>query len=95
MPIRQLFKPGRTVFSIELFPSKTDKGVENLKNRLSRIHAHAPDYISVTYGAAGGTRHNTLDICAYIKQNLGLEAMAHLTCAFQSQTNPHPAVVRD
>ena len=80
MLIRQLFQSGRTLFSLELFPPKTEKGVENLKRRLTEIHAFAPDYISVTYGAAGGTRHNTLDICAYIKQKLGIEAMAHLTC---------------
>ena len=86
MLIRQLFQPGRALFSLELFPPKTDKGVENLKKRLIAIRAFAPDYISVTYGAAGGTRHNTLDVCAYIKQELGIETMAHLTCVSHTRS---------
>ena len=89
MHISQLFQPGRTLFSIELFPPKTDKGVENLKARLVRIREFAPDYISVTYGAAGGTRHNTLDVCRYIRQELGMEAMAHLTCVAHTRGEIH------
>ena len=80
MHVRHLFRPGRPVFSIELFPPKTPQGVENLKKRLLDIRSFAPDYISVTYGAGGSTRQGTLEICAYIKQRLGMEVSAHLTC---------------
>jgi len=80
MRIRDLFRKDRPLFSIELFPPKTPAGIENLKARLAEIRAHEPDFVSVTYGAGGGTRHSTREICAYIKNDLRLEAMAHLTC---------------
>ena len=80
MRIADLFPIKRPLFSIELFPPRTPDGVSNLKAKLDEIAAHRPDYISVTYGAGGGTRHTTREICAYIKQELGIEAMAHLTC---------------
>jgi methylenetetrahydrofolate reductase (NADPH) len=85
MRIRDLFRRERPLFSIELFPPKTGAGIDALKERLTEIRAHAPDFVSVTYGAGGGTRHSTRDICAYIKRDLGLEAMAHLTCAAHSR----------
>ena len=85
MRIVELFSTHRPLFSIELFPPKTPEGVSKLKEKLDEIAAHSPDYISVTYGAGGGTRHTTREICAHIKQRLGIEAMAHLTCVSHSQ----------
>jgi len=85
MHIRDLFRIYKPLFSIELFPPKTDEGVRNLKNKLWEIRTFAPEYISVTYGAGGGTRSNTLEICRYIKQKLGTECMPHLTCVAHSQ----------
>lgn len=86
-PVRivDMFQPGKPVFSIELFPPKTPEGVDNLKNKLVEIAAHQPDYISVTYGAAGGTRHTTQEICEYIKHDVHIEPMAHLTCVAQNR----------
>jgi methylenetetrahydrofolate reductase (NADPH) len=81
MRIRDLFRPNWPLFSIELFPPKTPAGIDALKAKLVEIRAHEPDFISVTYGAAGGTRTTTREICAHIKRDLGMEAMAHLTCA--------------
>ena len=85
MLIRDLFRSDRPLFSIELFPPKTEKGVENLKRKLREIQPYHPDFISVTYGAAGGTRHTTSEITAYIHQELGMEAMPHLTCVSHSR----------
>ncbi|MDH4121623.1 MAG: methylenetetrahydrofolate reductase [NAD(P)H] [Deltaproteobacteria bacterium] len=85
MRIKDFFQPGRTVFSIEVFPPKTPQGVENLKEKLKVFAAHQPHFISVTYGAAGGTRHTTGEISAHIKQNLGVEVLAHLTCVAHTQ----------
>ncbi|HUJ73993.1 MAG TPA: methylenetetrahydrofolate reductase [bacterium] len=81
MHIRDLFRQGSPLFSIELFPPKTPEGVAGLKDKLQEIRAHRPDFISVTYGAGGGTRHTTHEICAHIQAPLGMVAMAHLTCA--------------
>jgi methylenetetrahydrofolate reductase (NADH) len=89
MRIAQTFRPNRPLFSIELYPPRTPDGVSNLKHKLVEIAAHHPDYISVTYGAAGGTRHTTREICAFIKQELGIEAMAHLTCVAHSRGEIH------
>ena len=89
MRIAQMFRPDRPLFSIELYPPKTPDGVRNLKHKLEEIAAHHPDYISVTYGAGGGTRHTTREICAFIKQELGIEAMAHLTCVAHSRGEIH------
>lgn len=85
MRIPDLFQPDRPVFSIELYPPKTPEGVDNLKAKLDEIAAHHPDYISVTYGAGGGTRSTTREICRYIKNELGVEVMAHLTCVAHSR----------
>lgn len=85
MRIPQLYRQKPPVFSIELFPPKTEKGIESLKEKLAEICAHEPDFISVTYGAGGGTRHTTLEICNHIKNTLQTEVMAHLTCAAHSR----------
>jgi len=68
------------VFSFEFFPPKTDEGMENLKHTLHDLRDDEPAYVSVTYGAAGSTRERTVEITKWIKQELGIEAMAHLSC---------------
>ncbi len=80
MHIGKLYIPNRPVFSIELFPPKTPEGLSTLKARLSEVRDHKPDYMSVTYGAGGGNRKYTLDICTALMQDFGIEALAHLTC---------------
>jgi len=80
MRIQDMFRPHWPLFSIELFPPKTVAGIDALKAKLVEIRAHEPDFVSVTYGAAGGTRHTTREICIHIRRDLGMEAMAHLTC---------------
>ena len=68
------------VFSFEFFPPKTDEGEQNLRAALSALRELEPDFVSVTYGAAGSTRGRTLELTKWIKQELGVEAMAHLSC---------------
>jgi len=81
MRIRDLFRPNWPLFSIELFPPKTPAGIDSLKSKLVEIRAHEPDFVSVTYGAGGGTRHTTRAICSHIVRDLDMVAMAHVTCA--------------
>jgi methylenetetrahydrofolate reductase (NADPH) len=72
---------GRPTISFEFFPPKTPDGEETLFTRtLPELRALGPDFISVTYGAGGSTRDKTLRIVARARRELGLEAMAHLTC---------------
>ena len=67
--------------SFEVFPPKTDIGFQKVLEATDRIAELNPSYISVTYGAGGGTSKNTAKIAAHIKEDLGVESLAHLTCA--------------
>ena len=70
----------RPVFSFEFFPPKTDEGEANLRDALSALRALEPDFASVTYGAGGTTRDRTLGVTKWLEREVGIEAMAHLTC---------------
>jgi methylenetetrahydrofolate reductase (NADPH) len=80
MRIDRILDERRPVFSFEFFPPKTDEGMEQLKQTLHDLKEDDPAYVSVTYGAAGATRDRTVEITRWIKQDLGVEAMAHLSC---------------
>jgi methylenetetrahydrofolate reductase (NADPH) len=73
------------VFSFEFLPPKTDEGERNLRAALEKLIALEPDFVSVTYGAGGSTRQRTVELTKWIKQDLGIEAMAHLTCVGASR----------
>jgi methylenetetrahydrofolate reductase (NADPH) len=80
MRISDLLERQRPVFSFEFFPPKTDEGQATLRNTLEVLKDDEPDYVSVTYGAGGTTRNRTVEITKTIKGDLGIEAMAHLSC---------------
>ncbi len=81
MRIAELFSDQSSpVFSFEFFPPKTDAGHESLLRTIAELAPLEPGYVSVTYGAGGSTRDRTIDLVSHIKNNLGIEAMAHLTC---------------
>ena len=80
MRIDEILRDRRPVFSFEFFPPKTDDGQTNLRATLDALSGDNPDFVSVTYGALGSTRDRTIDIVKWIKQDLGIEAMAHFTC---------------
>ena len=73
------------VFSFEFFPPKTDDGERVLGAALESLRQFEPDFVSVTYGAGGSTRDRTVKLTKWIKQELGIEAMAHLTCVGASR----------
>ena len=68
------------VFSFEFFPPKTPAGEANLYAAVEQLRPLDPAYVSVTYGAGGSTRGKTLEIVSRIRDEYGLEAMAHFTC---------------
>ena len=80
MQIAQLLEQRRPAFSFEFFPPKTDDGQRTLEGTLAVLGGDQPDYVSVTYGAGGTTRNRTVEITKWLKQDLGIEAMAHLSC---------------
>jgi methylenetetrahydrofolate reductase (NADPH) len=77
---------GRPVISFEFFPPKTAEGDRNLLEKtIPALLKMQPDYCSVTYGAGGSTRENTLMIVDRIQRQHGLTAVAHLTCVCATQ----------
>src|SRR5947209_1963997 len=77
------------VFSFEFFPPKTEEGERNLRATLEDLKAFEPDFVSVTYGAGGSTRGRTVQLTKWIKQELGIEAMGHLSCVGSSRDELH------
>ena len=71
---------GKTFYSFEFFPPKTDFGLDNLYNRIDRMASLQPAYIDITWGAGGSTSYKTLEMCKTIQKYFGLEVMMHLTC---------------
>jgi methylenetetrahydrofolate reductase (NADPH) len=80
---------GEPVFSFEFFPPKTDEGERNLRETLEDLRAFDPDFVSVTYGAGGSTRNRTVELTHWIKRDLGIEAMAHLSCVGSTREELH------
>ncbi len=75
----------RPTISFEFYPPKSDDGWNDLRATLERTKSLKLDFVSVTYGAGGSTRSKTVEICAEIQRDLGLAAMAHLTCVGHSR----------
>ena len=77
------------VFSFEFFPPKTEEGERNFWNALGELRALEPAFVSVTYGAGGSTKDKTLEIVTRIREQYGIEAMAHFTCV-SATVGPSP-----
>lgn len=71
--------------SFEFYPPKTDEGWSDLRQTLLASDALGLDFVSVTYGAGGSTREKTVDLCAEIRRDHGIDTMAHLTCVGHSR----------
>jgi methylenetetrahydrofolate reductase (NADPH) len=84
--IAELFERAEPVFSFEFFPPKTARGVENLYQTIGQLRELEPSFVSVTYGAGGTTRDLTVDLVTRIRSEIGIEAMAHLTCVGAGRT---------
>ena len=80
MKIIDIIKSGKPTLSFEVFPPKTDSSFESVKYATEEIAKLRPSFMSVTYGAGGGTSKYTLDIAENIKKNYGVPTLAHLTC---------------
>lgn len=80
MKIIDLLKRESLSLSFEVFPPKTDTTFENVRVATEEIAKLHPSFMSVTYGAGGGTSKYTLDIAKRIKQQYGVPSLAHLTC---------------
>lgn len=73
-------KKGKHIISYEVFPPKNDMDFNSLYQTIEDLKDINPDYVSVTYGAGGSNRNKTLEIASTIKNKMGIEVVAHLTC---------------
>ena len=80
MKITQLLQEDKVTLSLEVFPPKKDTAVEQVSRSVREIAALQPDFMSVTYGAGGGTSAYTVQIAKDIKAEYNVPSMAHLTC---------------
>ncbi len=81
MRIRDVINRGWPLFSFEFFPPKTDEGAKGLMHTVQDLNeVWRPDFVSVTYGAGGGTRERTIEMVTRLQGELGIRTMAHLTC---------------
>ena len=80
MKIIDIINAGKPTLSFEVFPPKTDSSFESVKFATEEIAKLHPSFMSVTYGAGGGTSKYTLEIAENIKKNYDVPTLAHLTC---------------
>ncbi|MBE6775515.1 MAG: methylenetetrahydrofolate reductase [NAD(P)H] [Ruminococcaceae bacterium] len=80
MKIIDIINSGKPMLSMEVFPPKTDDTFETVKEATEKIALLKPSYMSVTYGAGGGTSEYTAFIAENIEKNCGVPALAHLSC---------------
>ena len=80
MKITEILNTEKLLLSFEVFPPKTETAFESVKEATEEIAKLQPSFMSVTYGAGGGTSKYTLDIAKNIKDMYGVPTLAHLTC---------------
>ncbi len=80
MKIIDLLKKDELSLSFEVFPPKTESKYDSVKSATEEIAKLCPAFMSVTYGAGGGTSRYTLDIAKNIKERYNVPSIAHLTC---------------
>ncbi|MBC8287809.1 MAG: methylenetetrahydrofolate reductase [NAD(P)H] [Nitrospinae bacterium] len=85
MKIDEKLSSSSPIFSFEFFPPKDAAGFATLYESIARLKPCAPGFVSVTYGAGGSTRSKTVDLVGNIKNVIGIESMAHLTCVGHDQ----------
>lgn len=85
MRIDEIIASQGPTFSVEFFPPKTTEGSEALFATARSLRELEPDFVSVTYGAGGSTREGTVEITRALKDELGYETMAHLSCVGETK----------
>ena len=89
MKIKDILAEGRPTLSFEVFPPKTADAYESVEKAASKIAQLKPDFMSVTYGAGGGTSDYTVKIASTIKEEYGVTPLAHLTCVSSTREKVH------
>ena len=92
MKISEILKSEKVGISCELFPPKLGSQLENVKEVVKEMAKLKPSYMSITYGATGGTSEYTGDIANEIKNVYHIPALAHLTCASSTREKVHSVI---
>ena len=93
MKISELLKKDTLTMSFEVFPPKTETAFDSVKRATQEIAKLKPAFMSVTYGAGGGTSKYTLDIAKNIKNEYGVPTLAHLTCVSSTKETVHQRIL--
>ena len=91
MKISNLLNQDQVTLSFEVFPPKTSSTYESVAQATQEIAALRPDFMSVTYGAGGGTSEHTVHIASDLQKKYGVTVLTHLTCV--SSTKAHVATM--
>ncbi len=89
MKISDILHSGRPTMSFEVFPPKTMDSYASVEKATTEIAKLKPDYMSITYGAGGGTSDYTVNIASNILETYGVPVMAHVTCASSTKDKVH------
>lgn len=85
MHLSDILAARETSVSFEFFPPKTEKAAESLYENIAHLEELKPSFVSVTYGAGGGTRDLTRELVLKIKRETSIEVMPHLTCVMHTE----------
>ena len=91
MKISEILKTRKLTVSFEVFPPKQDSAYDGVIKCTDELSHLEPDFISVTYGAGGGTSANTVKIASHIKEQ-GVTPLAHLTCLSSTKNEVHAII---
>ncbi len=80
MKVIDIINGKKPSLSFEVFPPKTSDTFESIRSATEQIARLSPSYMSVTYGAGGGTSEYTVSIAANLQKNFGVNTVAHLSC---------------
>lgn len=94
MKIRDILAQDKVTLSFEVFPPKTSDNYQSVEEATTKIAQLKPDFMSVTYGAGGGTSEFTVDIASNLYHNYGVNSLAHLTCVSSTKDYVHRVVSR-
>ncbi|MCB0319216.1 MAG: methylenetetrahydrofolate reductase, partial [Bdellovibrionales bacterium] len=86
MSFSQIYSQGKKIVSLEFFPPKSPEQMDGTLQTIQRLSELKPDFMTVTYGAGGGTRELTLQILTFINEQFDIPAVAHLTCVGHSES---------
>ena len=92
MKITEVLRQDKLLLSFEVFPPKTDTAFASVKSATEEMAKLKPSFMSVTYGAGGGTSRYTLEIAKNIKDRYGVPTLAHLTCVSSSKDTVHARI---